>query len=186
MYVAAPQLWQAARKKHTTAETSPAEVPQVMKPLPSQGSDKHHILSSSLHSLPRSSSFFHFFCPLCHNYWSTQGHLSENWTDCHCCLFHLCSPENIAKIEYLCLFSNISTLFISRTMGKHLSSMLTARRKAQKSILPSPNTAWKNQPSSMKKSLQQSLLRGKICHPYFCSSWRRGQRCDSVQNGETQ
>lgn len=57
VYVAAPQLWQAAGKKYTTAKTSPT-VPQVMKPLPFQGSDKHHILSTSLHSVPQSCPFF--------------------------------------------------------------------------------------------------------------------------------
>lgn len=56
VYVAVPQLRQAVGdKKKPAAETFLAEVPQVLKPLPSQGSDKHRILSSLLHSLRRSS-----------------------------------------------------------------------------------------------------------------------------------
>lgn len=149
-----------------------------MKPLPSQGSDKHHILSSSFHSLPRCSSFL----ALCVT--TTGAHKAiyqKTEPTVMLFIYSLLSRKKIAKIEYLCLFSNISTLFIPKTMGKHLSSILATKRKHR---LP-PTTAWKNQPPSMKKSLQQSLLRRKICHPYFPSSRRRGQRCDSVQNGET-
>lgn len=51
--IAAPQHWQAAKKKKKRKKkTSPAEVPQVMKPILSQGSEKHHILSSFAYSLP--------------------------------------------------------------------------------------------------------------------------------------
>lgn len=70
-------------------------------------------------------------------------------------------------------------------MGKHLSSILAVRRKQNIGVLPSPMTAWKNQPPSMKKSLQQSLLRRKICHPYFPSSWRWGQRCEYAKRRDT-
>lgn len=39
-------------KRKRKKKTSPAEVPQVMKPILSQGSEKHHILSSFAYSLP--------------------------------------------------------------------------------------------------------------------------------------
>lgn len=48
VYVAVPHT---QKKKKTAVETFLAEVPQVLKPLPSQGSDKHRILSSFLSPL---------------------------------------------------------------------------------------------------------------------------------------
>lgn len=91
VYVAMPR---SEKKKYNTAETSLAEVPQVMKTHPSQGADKHHILSSSLHS-------FLLFCPLCHNNWSTQGHLSANWTDCHVVYFVRVLQKRLQRVFML-------------------------------------------------------------------------------------
>lgn len=155
-----------------------------MKPLPSQGSDKHHILSSSLHSLRR-SPFFLFFA----FYVSTIGAHKAIYqqTELTVVLFILsvlCRKDCKSRV-CVCVFSGTNTLFISKTVGKHSNPMLATRRKQSITALPSSNTAWKNQPSSMKKSLQQSPLRRKICHPNIPSSWRRRRWCDSVQNGET-
>lgn len=144
----ATTLTSSEKKKYTAVETSPAEVPQVMKPLPSQGSDKHHILSSSLHSLRR-SPFFLFFAL----YVSTIGAHKAIYqqTELTVMLFILsvlCRKDCKSRV---CVFSGTNTLFISKTAGKHSSPMLAARRKQSIAALPSSNTAWKNQPSSMKK-----------------------------------
>lgn len=129
-------------KNNTTVETYRGEVPQVMKPLPSQGSDKHSILSSSLHSPCGSSFFSHFFCPLRHKAVYEQTELAV--------MFFILSMI-LRKPKAECVwYSSKNILLISKTVGKHLSPILAVRREPTMVALPSSNTTWKNQ-SSVKK-----------------------------------
>lgn len=100
--------------KHTAAERSPTEAPQVIEPLPSQGSDQPCILSSRL------PFFFSYSLALK----DTQGHLSARCHITHVCL--RCS-DVIGKVRVVC--SRDGSNFISKNSGLALRPVPAWRRE---------------------------------------------------------